>query len=126
VQPEQLQAFYRECSVVAVSSVWPEPIATIGLEAMRYALPVVAFDAGGISDWLMDGQNGFLVPWMDRARFARRLEQLLGDKQLARVMGERGLELATERFNFDRYIQELEATLAEVVSEHASGAIPPG
>ena len=44
----RLKAYYRECSVVAISSVWPEPIATIGLEVMRYALLVVAFDAGGI------------------------------------------------------------------------------
>ena len=66
IPQEELKSYYRECSVVALSSVWPEPIATIGLEVMRYALPVVAFDAGGIKDWLKDGFNGHLVPWMNR------------------------------------------------------------
>src|SRR5262249_7637904 len=108
VPPEEVKHFYSECSVVAVSSVWPEPIATIGLEAMRYALPVVAFDAGGIRDWLRDGENGFLVPWMDKAQFAARLEQLLLDKGLARQMGQRGFELATTHFDFDHYISALE------------------
>ncbi|MFO1498402.1 MAG: glycosyltransferase family 4 protein [Verrucomicrobiota bacterium] len=112
-QPALIQ-FYRECSVVAVSSVWPEPIGTIGLEAMRYALPIVAFDAGGIEDWLLDGQNGYLVSWMDRRQFATRLEQLLADKPLARSMGERGCQLAAERFGFDQYIANLENLFVEV------------
>jgi glycosyltransferase involved in cell wall biosynthesis len=114
IPQEELKGYYRECSVVALSSVWPEPIATIGLEVMRYALPVVAFDAGGIKDWLLDGHNGFLVPWMDRGAFASRLDQLLNDKPLARKMGENGLALVSERYDFDGYIGDLEAMFAEV------------
>jgi glycosyltransferase involved in cell wall biosynthesis len=119
-----LKSFYRECTVVALSSVWPEPIATIGLEAMRHALPVVAFDAGGIKDWLLDGQNGFLVPWMDRAGLAGRLEQLLRDKQLARKMGECGWKMAEERFGFDRYISNLERLFAGVVRKNLEQDFP--
>ncbi|HEV8492095.1 MAG TPA: glycosyltransferase family 4 protein [Candidatus Angelobacter sp.] len=118
VPQQELKGFYGECSVVAVSSVWPEPIATIGLEAMRYALPVVAFDAGGIKDWLIDGENGFLVPWMDQAQFAARLEQLLLDKQLARQMGQRGLAISEQRFGFDRYLLDLEQMFQTVLREH--------
>ncbi|MFZ4763797.1 MAG: glycosyltransferase family 4 protein [Roseimicrobium sp.] len=114
VPQEELKSYYRECSVVAISSVWPEPIATIGLEVMRYALPVVAFDAGGIKDWLEDGHNGFLVPWMDRVAYAARLDQLLQNKPLARAMGEAGLALVSERYDFAAYIQDLEALFAEV------------
>ena len=117
VPQTELKRFYSDCTVVAVSSVWPEPIATIGLEAMRYALPVVAFNSGGIADWLIDGQNGFLVPWMDHRQFAARLEQLLADKALARQMGERGLEMAGERFDFDRYIEALEEMFHNVIRE---------
>ena len=59
----------------------------VGLEVMRHGLPVVAFDVGGIREWLVDGCDGFLVPWMDRAAYAARLEKLLADKSLARSMG---------------------------------------
>lgn len=113
-----LKEYYRECTVVALSSVWPEPIATIGLEAMRYALPVVAFDAGGIKDWLQDGYNGFLVPWMDRAQFAARLQQLLEDKKLALQMGQHGLKLAEQRFGFEAYMDSLEDMFGRVLEEH--------
>lgn len=117
VPQEELKAYYRECSVVALSSVWPEPIATIGLEVMRYALPVVAFDAGGIKDWLIDGQNGFLIPWMDVPQFAARIEQLLRDKPLARQLGENGLKFVSERYDFDQYIRDLEAMFQRVIAE---------
>jgi glycosyltransferase involved in cell wall biosynthesis len=117
IPQEELKGYYRECSVVALSSVWPEPIATIGLEVMRYALPVVAFDAGGIKDWLIDGLNGYLVPWMDRAQFAARLRQLLLDKPLARKLGENGLKLVSERYDFNQYIKDLEDMFGRVIRE---------
>lgn len=117
VPQEELKNFYRECTVVAISSVWPEPFATIGMEAMRYGIPVVAFDAGGIKDWLIDGQNGFLVPWMDREQYAARLEQLLKDKTLAREMGDRGHRMVDEQYNFSQYILDLESTFQKVIEE---------
>jgi glycosyltransferase involved in cell wall biosynthesis len=119
---DQLKAHYQECSVVAIPSVWPEPIATIGLEVMRYALPIVAFDAGGIRDWLQDGYNGYLVPWMDRATFAARLDQLLADKSLARQLGRNGLARVTERFDFERHILDLENLFHRVCSECRTAA----
>ena len=116
IPQDELKGYYRECSVVALSSLWPEPIATIGLEVMRYALPVVAFDAGGIKDWLIDGEDGFLVPWMDRAKFAARIDQLLNDKPLAKKLGEAGLKLVSERYDFESYIGDLEKMFATVIA----------
>ena len=117
IPQDELKAYYRECSVVALSSVWPEPIATIGLEVMRYALPVVAFDAGGIKDWLIDGKNGYLVPWMDTDAFAARLDQLLKDKPLAKQLGEAGFELVSEHYDFEKYLAGLEDLFQRVANE---------
>ncbi len=125
IPQEELKAYYHECSVVALSSVWPEPIATIGLEVMRYALPVVAFDAGGIKDWLHDGHNGYLVPWMDTDAFAARVDELLLNKPLAQSMGENGLRLVTEHYDFEGYISDLESLFAETATERRHTAARP-
>jgi glycosyltransferase involved in cell wall biosynthesis len=122
IPQEELKAYYKESSLVALSSLWPEPIATIGLEVMRYALPVVAFDAGGIKDWLEDGYNGYLVTWMDRNAYAARIDQLLSDKSLARQLGENGLQLVSERYDFAEYISDLEGLFAEVINEKSGSA----
>jgi len=116
IPQEELKGYYRECSVVALSSLWPEPIATIGLEVMRYALPVVGFDAGGIKDWLKDGFKGYLVPWMDRDVFAQRLDELLQDKEKAKRLGENGFEFVSERYDFPTYIEDLEKMFERVRS----------
>ncbi|MHB8522380.1 MAG: glycosyltransferase family 4 protein [Limisphaerales bacterium] len=108
IPQEALQAHYREASLMVLSSVWPEPFGAVGLEGMRHALPVVAFDAGGIREWLIDGFNGYLVPWMDRARLAARVQELLRDKPLARLMGERAHRWVSERYDFSNYILGLE------------------
>ncbi len=108
--------YYREASVALMSSLWPEPFGAVGLEAMRYGLPVVAFDAGGIREWLLDGWNGFLVPWMDRDRYAGGIEELLRDKALAQKMGEHGRRWVGERFGFPKYIDGLENLFARVGS----------
>jgi glycosyltransferase involved in cell wall biosynthesis len=117
VPPDEVKNYYRECSVVAMSSVWPEPFGMVGIEAMRYALPVVAFDAGGIKEWLIDGYNGFLVPWMDRTQYAARVEELLQNKTLARAMGERGLQLVSDQYDFEKYIAGLEDLFVRVTTE---------
>lgn len=112
VPQAKIAEYYKEASLSVMSSLWPEPFGATGLEAMRCGLPVVAFDAGGIREWLFDGLNGFLVPWMDRGAYARSVERLLTDKALARRLGENGRRIADERFNFSSYIEGLEDLFA--------------
>jgi len=114
---ETLDLYYRDCSVAVVSSVWPEPFGATGLEALRHGVPVVAFDAGGIREWLTDGVNGFLAPWMDHAAFAARVGQLLRDKSLARELGENGRQTVARRFPFSKYIDGLERLFARVARQ---------
>jgi glycosyltransferase involved in cell wall biosynthesis len=48
----------RDASVLAVPSLWPEPFGLVGLEAAVHGVPAVAFNVGGIAEWLRDGENG--------------------------------------------------------------------
>ena len=117
VTQKELASYYKEATAVLVSSVWPEPFGLVGLEAMRCGLPVVAFGVGGIGDWLQDGENGFLIPWMDAGSYAAAIDRLLRDKALARAMGEKGLERVSRDYDFDRYISNLENLFERVVRE---------
>jgi glycosyltransferase involved in cell wall biosynthesis len=119
VQQSRIVEFYRDASLAVMSSVWPEPFGATGMEAMRCGLPVVAFDAGGIREWLLDGVNGFLVPWMDRDAFAQKVDTLLLDKGLARRLGQSGREMVDERFNFEAYIDRLEGLFARAAGQTA-------
>jgi glycosyltransferase involved in cell wall biosynthesis len=52
------------------------------LEAMSLRLPVVATDAGGPPDFIVDGESGFLVPPANEVALADRLRQLAADASL--------------------------------------------
>jgi glycosyltransferase involved in cell wall biosynthesis len=114
--PAELKQFYLEASVFVMSSLWPEPFGMAGPEAMRYGLPVVAFDAGGIKEWLTDGENGYLIPWKDTDLFARRLDQLLQHKALARKMGRRACE-TVKRYDSVKQIDSLERLFQRLIHQ---------
>jgi glycosyltransferase involved in cell wall biosynthesis len=114
VPHDEMRQFYVEANVFAMPSVWPEPFGMAGPEAMRYGLPVVAFDAGGIREWLHDGLNGFLAPWMDADAFAARLQLLLKDKALARRLGQRGLENVNKVYESRAQVSRLEYLFCDV------------
>jgi glycosyltransferase involved in cell wall biosynthesis len=114
---DRLASFYREATLVAVPSLWPEPIATIGLEVLRYGLPVVGFDAGGIRDWLRDGETGFLIPWLDLNAMAGKIDYLLAHKDEARRLGEQGRVFVNREYAFDPYIERMKATFHDLIGK---------
>jgi len=112
VDHEKIGEHYATSTVVAVPSRWPEPFGMVGLEAMQHGRPVVAFDVGGISDWLEHEETGLLVPEQDVAGFARALERILTKDEFAVRLGENAYERVRERFSFERYLDQLEKHLA--------------
>lgn len=87
---EELSALFHHCSMLAVPSVWNEVFGTIGLEAMAASKPVIAFDAGGISQWLDDNVTGYLVERKDIREMSIKMAKLIRDPRLAEDMGKLG------------------------------------
>jgi glycosyltransferase involved in cell wall biosynthesis len=57
----RVEALLKNCDLLVVPSLWPEPFGLVGPEAGHYGVPVAAFNVGGIRDWLLDGVNGYLA-----------------------------------------------------------------
>jgi glycosyltransferase involved in cell wall biosynthesis len=64
------------------------------LEAMASGKAVVCSRVGGIPELVQDGRTGFLVESRDVDGLARRLVQVLQDRELALMMGDQGRRLA--------------------------------
>jgi glycosyltransferase involved in cell wall biosynthesis len=62
LDPLQCQQLLSESHLMVMPSVWPEPFGGVGSLAGELNVPAVAFDVGGISEWLHDGINGVLAP----------------------------------------------------------------
>lgn len=104
---ERLSEYYAKCSVLVVPSIWVETFGLIGIDVMSYEKPVVAFDVGGIPDWLADKETGFLVKRKDTKSMAEKISLLLKDKVLARKMGKAGRMKVEREFTSGIFIKNL-------------------
>lgn len=75
------------------------------LEAMAWAVPVVATDVGGISEALGDG--GLLCQPRDVASLVQAMDRLLGDVELARSLGQAGRRRAQQRHALPVVLEDL-------------------
>jgi glycosyltransferase involved in cell wall biosynthesis len=114
---EQLYEIYKKSSVVAMPSVWPEPFGKVGIEAMSVGRPVIASDVGGISEWLLSGETGFLVPPADESALAEKIITLLSDKKLLQTMSVNARRQA-ENFSIEKHAQKIEKLYEEIIKRY--------
>jgi len=103
-----------QARLFVMPSLAPESFGLSGLEALASGLPVVAFDSGGIAEWLQDGAGGYRVPRGDIAAMAQRIGQLLQDDKLADHLGRLGRQLAT-RFDRNQHLARLGSIYSKLV-----------
>jgi glycosyltransferase involved in cell wall biosynthesis len=87
------------------------------LEAMRAGLPVVATDVDGVSEAVIDGDNGLLVPARDRSSLTDAIQFLVSDPELRQRMGARGRALYEERFSLPAMLRKTSSVYALALRE---------
>jgi glycosyltransferase involved in cell wall biosynthesis len=80
----------------------------VALEAMQRARPVVAADVGGLSELVVDGETGLLVPTAEAAPLSRALVAVAANPELRRRMGDAGRKRALEHFAEERNVERTE------------------
>ena len=101
---------------VAVPSLWPEPFGLAGLDAASLGRPAVAFDVGGIGEWLTDGLNGRLVkPAAGDEGLARAIVSMLDEPAERDRMGHHALEVS-RRMSVAAHVERLEGVLRDATS----------
>jgi glycosyltransferase involved in cell wall biosynthesis len=85
------------------------------LEALLARSAVVAADVGSVSEAVLDGDTGLLVPPEDPAALAAAIRRLLDDEELRRRLGESGRRLVLERFTADHMTRSFESLYDELL-----------
>jgi glycosyltransferase involved in cell wall biosynthesis len=98
LEGSELERTLSETDLLVIPSTWPEPFGLVGLEVGAWAIPSVAFDVGGIGEWLHDGVNGVLSSGSPptRSGLATAIAACLSDIQKYRAMCNAALEAATK------------------------------
>ncbi|MGI9420397.1 MAG: glycosyltransferase family 4 protein [Geminicoccaceae bacterium] len=106
-----------------VSSSQHEGFGLVFLEGMAAGLPVVCYDHGGQTDFLVDGETGYLISLNDKEKLARRIGELVIDGALRQKIAD------TNRTRVERYFIEQMALAYEELFEAAArdrGQTPKG
>ena len=94
--------------------------------AYSFGKPVVATNVGGLSEAVIEGQTGLLVPPRDARSLAEAIVALLGDRERSRRMGERAREISEEAHSWGpiaRRVLEMYARLGQDPPSACVGSI---
>jgi len=95
--------------VVIYTTIGVEPFGLVPVEGMACGVPVVVTNSGGLTESVVDGETGFVIPKDEEElpdALADRLVYLLSHPDEAEVMGERGRQRVEEHFNRERMARD--------------------
>jgi glycosyltransferase involved in cell wall biosynthesis len=121
---ERVQGLMRSVNVVVLPS-RREAFPLVLLEAALAGKPVVASRVGGITEMVLDGETGVLVPPEDPTALADALIALLSQPVLAAEMGCRAREHVLRCFPPERFRDEFLALYDIVCGESGSETFSP-
>lgn len=103
----QLYAEYQAASVLLFPSIGSEGCPLAGIEAMYFGTPVIAFDTGGVGEWLIDGETGDLLPRNDIAGLANAMADLAANPERIKTLGIQARSFVQKKFSREAHVTEL-------------------
>jgi N-acetyl-alpha-D-glucosaminyl L-malate synthase BshA len=101
-----------------------ESFGLAALEAQACEVPVIATRIGGIPEVVAEGETGYLSDVGDVAKMSEDTLRLINDEEIRRAFGEKGRELAIQRYSSEKIIPQYIAFYEQVIGRAASPAIP--
>ncbi|MFN8224485.1 MAG: glycosyltransferase [Gaiellales bacterium] len=106
VPPAEVGGWLDQAAVVVVPS-RREGYGMVAREAMAHGRAVVATDAGGLRDAIIDNETGLVVPVGDPEALRVAIRRLLGDPALRARLGAAARGFAVERFGWETAVRDL-------------------
>lgn len=111
IDHKHLLGYYNQdkIDIVVLSSVStevPEGIPVSLMEAMSYAIPVIATNCGGTNE-LVDGETGILIDEHDYIAISNSIIRLITDEDLRKTISKNGVEKVSRDFNTIKNTYEL-------------------
>ena len=118
VKMDQLRDYYHSADVFVLTSDY-EGMSSVVLQAMACGLPVISTPVQGSEGMIVDGENGFFIPFGDVQALKRVIKAFLHQPERLQPFGLRSVQLV-ERYDWkyaaQRYLDYYRRTLLEATS----------
>jgi glycosyltransferase involved in cell wall biosynthesis len=100
-ETNDVASYYRQCSVYVLPS-YREGTPRTVLEAMAMGRPIIATDAPGCRETVVDGVTGFLVPVQDAIALAEKMEWFITNQDEIMKIGQASYQLCRDKFDVQK------------------------
>jgi len=120
INSDQLKAMIFSVADLFIFPTRADIFGLVAQEAMACGTPIVSFNVGGVPDLVRPGITGLLAEPENPQDLARKIEQLLVDKETRQKMSQNCREVAVQEYDLalqaQRYIQIYQQALANFSS----------
>lgn len=104
---EEIKELYALSDICVYPSSSAEPFGLTMLEAMATAKPMIITNAGGMTEVINDGINGYVIPVRDFELLAAKINTLLGDRKLRNRLGYTGRQIVESQYTKERVTKDI-------------------
>lgn len=106
---------FSSFDIYAVPSLF-ESFGVAVLEASACEVPVVATNAGGLPEVVVDNITGFIVPKADEKQFSLALSKLIENEQLRISFGKNARNFTIEKYDWNKNVEDMIELYKECLS----------
>lgn len=103
---DDIEKLMAACDIAVHCSTAPEPFGRVIVEAMMCGTPVIASNAGGAREIVIDGETGQLTPPGDAQALAEAMQKYLDQPEWAAEMAKNAKARAKELFSEDALVEK--------------------
>ncbi|MDE5886032.1 MAG: glycosyltransferase family 4 protein [Muribaculaceae bacterium] len=104
---DQLPDYYNKMDLFVFPTLLRESVGLVGLEAMAAGVPVVGSNIGGLTDYIMEGKNGFLFEPGNAKKLAEGVRRYLSMSKNQKIEMKMVARATAENYRSDRVAGKL-------------------
>lgn len=110
INPENINEYYRNASIFLQTSL-TEGFSNSIMEAMAYALPIVATDVGDNRYMVHENENGYIVPIKQPGAIVNALSLLLDSGTRRTKMGKKSYDLIAKNYSLEGFARKFHSII---------------
>lgn len=114
---EDKWSLFAESGVFVFTPNAPEGHPWVIVEALAAGLPIISTDQGAITESVIDGVNGFIVPSNDPEAIAEKLRYLMSNDEMRKKMGKSSRLTYEQKFSEKQLVQNMDMVFKRVLNQ---------